>query len=264
MFFRGKICWVTGAGSGIGAAISKQLVNEGATVILSGRKMDKLLAVQQTIDPSAKNTFVQVLDLSEAKNFNALTEKIISQTGEIDYLINNAGISQRAKAIETDETVLRRLMEVNFFGTVALTQSVLKSMIPQRKGCIICISSLAGKFGYPMRAGYCASKHALQGYFETLRTEIAAYNIKVLMVSPGLINTEISKNALLADGKTYNKMDEGQAKGMTAAKCVAKIISAIKRDKKDIVIGNKELLLYYIKRFCQPLFFWLVKRLPNK
>jgi len=264
LFFKEKVCWVTGAGSGIGAALSEQLVKEGATVILSGRKVDKLHQVQQKIDPETINTIVQVLDLSQSDNFDSITEKLIMETGGIDYLINNAGISQRSKAIETEESVLRKLMEINFFGTITLTRAVLKSMIAKQKGHITCISSLAGKFGYPLRAGYCASKHALQGYFETLRTEIADYNIEVLMVSPGLINTEISKNALLADGNTYNKMDEGQAKGMPVETCAIKIIKTIKQGKKDVVIGNKELLLYYIKRFCQPLFFWLVKRLPAK
>lgn len=260
MFFKGKICWVTGAGSGIGAAVSEQLVKEGATVILSGRKVDKLLAVQQQIDSAMKQTIIQILDLSDSVSFDELANKINTKIGGVDYLINNAGISQRSQAIETDETVLRKLMEVNFFGTIALSQAVLKNMLSAKKGHITCVSSLAGKFGYPQRAGYCASKHALQGYFETLRTEIADYNIKVLMVSPGLINTEISKNALLGNGHSYNKMDEGQAKGMSAEKCASIIIKAIKKDKKDIVIGGKELLLYYIKRLCKPLFFWLVKR----
>jgi len=264
LFLKEKICWVTGAGSGIGAALSEQLVKQGATVILSGRKVDSLVAVQQKIDAAEKNTIIQVLDLSETDNFDEIVKNLNKQTGGIDYLINNAGISQRSKAIETSENVLRKLMEVNFFGTIALTQAVLRNMILLKRGHIICISSLAGKFGYPKRAGYCASKHALQGYFETLRTEIADYNINVLMVSPGLINTEISKNALLADGSVYDKMDEGQAKGMAVEKCAVKIIKAVRLGKKDIVIGNKELLLYYIRRFCQPLFFWLVNRLPSK
>lgn len=264
MFFKGKVCWVTGAGSGIGAALSEQLVKEGATVILSGRKVDKLHQIQQKIDSDTNNTIIQVLDLAQSENFDSILQKLSIEIGGIDYLINNAGISQRSKAIETEENVLRKLMEVNFFGTIALTKAVLKNMVAQQKGHITCISSLAGKFGFPLRAGYCATKHALQGYFETLRTEIADNNISVLMVSPGLINTEISKNALLADGNAYNKMDEGQAKGMAVEKCAAKIIKAIKQGRKDVVIGNKELLLYYIKRFCQPLFFWLVKRLPAK
>jgi len=146
VFFKGKICWVTGAGSGIGAALSEQLTKKGATVILSGRKLDKLLQIQQKIDPTANNTIIQVLDLSNTDSFDKLVKKINAKTGGIDYLINNAGISQRAKAIETEEIVLRKLMEVNFFGTIALTRSVLKNMLAQQKGHITCISSLAGKF----------------------------------------------------------------------------------------------------------------------
>jgi short-subunit dehydrogenase len=193
----------------------------------------------------------------------AVIKEIIAVAGRVDILVNNAGMSQRSYAIETPLDNDRKIMELNFFSQVSITKMILPLMIHQKSGHIIQISSIVGKFGFPMRTSYSASKHAVQGFFESLRTELMDENIFVTIVSPGRIHTNISRNALTGDGSLHDEMDDGQANGMHATVCAQKIIKAIKSNRKEILIGNKELIMVYIRRFLPFLYYKLVKNIKN-
>jgi short-subunit dehydrogenase len=178
----------------------------------------------------------------------------------VDILINNGGISQRSLAMKTPLDVDRMIMETNFFGTVSLTKAILPSMTERRSGRIAVISSLVGKFGTPLRSTYSASKHALHGFFESLRAEVWGLGIGVTLVCPGFIRTNISINALTGDGSPQGSMDEAQAHGMPPDACARKIIAAVKKGKPEVYIGGKELMGVYIKRFAPGLFGRIIRK----
>jgi dehydrogenase/reductase SDR family protein 7B len=157
--------------------------------------------------------FVLPLDLEKEGSFDDLTKIVLEQYGKIDLLINNAGISQRSLAIQTSIAVDERLMKVNYLGTVALTKAVLPYMVAQKGGKIVTITSAVGKFGSPWRSGYSASKHALHGFFDSLRAEVYDDNIKVLLVCPGFVHTQVSINALNENGESTQQMDTATQKG---------------------------------------------------
>ena len=167
----------------------------------------------------------------------------------LDVLVNNAGISQRALAHETVLEVDRRVMEVDFFAPVALTKAVLPSMLEGGAGHIAVVSSLVGKFGTPRRSAYAASKHALHGFFDSLRAEVHAAGLRVTLICPGYVRTDISRNALRADGTLHETMDAGQQNGLTPERCAAKILRAIEREKDEVFFGGQEAVAVYIKRF---------------
>ena len=254
----GKIVWVTGASSGIGAEIAKQAASAGASVILSARNEAKLQEVQASLK-NPKNHLVLPLDLNESENFGSLVDMVIAKYDRIDVLVNNGGLSQRSEVHETPMEVDRKIMEVNYFGNVALTKLVLPIFRKQKYGQFIVISSIAGKFGFFLRSAYSASKHALHGFYESLMLEEEKNNIKVLIVCPGKINTQISVNALNSEGKTHGVMDHNQETGMPVDECVRQLFQAVKREKKEVLIGNKEIKAVTLKRFL-PRLFWKVIR----
>lgn len=256
--WKGKIVWVTGASSGIGAEIAKQAASAGAKVILSARNEAKLQEVQNSLENS-KNHLVLPLDLSESENFDSLVDVVIAKYNRIDVLVNNGGLSQRSEVHETPMEVDRRIMEVNYFGNVALTKLVLPIFRKQKSGQFIVISSIAGKFGFFLRSAYSASKHALHGFYESLMLEEEKNNVKVLIACPGKINTEISINALNSEGKTHGVMDHNQETGMPVDECVRQLFNAVKKEKKEVLIGNKEIKAVTLKRFA-PRLFWKVIR----
>lgn len=256
--WKDKIVWVTGASSGIGAEIAKQAAEAGAKVILSARNEVKLQEVQQTIQNSDQH-LVLPLDLNQSDNFSALVDQVLAKYGRIDALVNNGGLSQRSEVHETPMDVDRRIMEVNYFGNVALTKAVLPIFRKQKSGRFIVISSIAGKFGFFLRSAYSASKHALHGFYESLMLEEEKNNIKVLLVCPGKINTDISVNALNSEGKTHGVMDHNQATGMSVEECVRQLFKAVEKDMKEVLIGNKEIKAVTLKRFL-PKLFWKVIR----
>ncbi len=260
MDFTNKTIWITGASSGIGEALALEAAAQGANVVLSARNETKLIQVQSACKKLGSKAMVLPLDLAQADQFSTLAEQVIRQFKQIDILINNGGISQRSLATETPIEVDRKIMEINFFGNIALTKAVLPFMLAQKSGHIVTISSIVGKFGFPLRSTYSASKHALHGFYETLRAEIKDDNIQVSIVIPGRIKTQVSVNAISKDGKAHNQMDEGQADGLSAEACAKKILKGIARGKKEILVGRKELLLVHIRRFMP----WLYYRIVNK
>jgi len=257
--FENKIAWIIGASSGIGEEVASQLNRGGATVVLSARKTEKLEEVKAKLThPEAAH--IIPLDLEDTTSFEAKVEELIAKYGRCDYLFNNGGLSQRGEASETALAVDRRIMEINYFGNIALTKALLPHFQKQKSGHIIVISSIAGKFGFYLRSAYAASKHALQGFYESLLLEEAKNNINVTIAYPGKINTDISKSALTAEGDAHGVMDHNQETGMSVEECVQKLLKAVKKNKKSVLIGNKEIGAVYLKRFVPALFWKVIKK----
>jgi dehydrogenase/reductase SDR family protein 7B len=257
--FEKKVVWITGASSGIGAELAKQCAAAGATVILSGRNQASLEEVRSLLYQPEKH-LVLPLDLEHSENFSELTHRVIDNVQRVDFLFNNGGISQRGTAFETDEAVDRRIMEVNYFGNIALAKAVLPFMRAQGSGHIVVLSSIAGKFGFFLRSAYSASKHALHGFYESLMLEEEANGIKVTIACPGKINTNISVNALNSSGQSHGVMDHNQETGMTAAECARIMLTAVLNGKKEVLIGNKEIKAVTLKRFFPGLFWKIIRK----
>ncbi|MEX2597210.1 MAG: SDR family NAD(P)-dependent oxidoreductase [Salibacteraceae bacterium] len=263
-YWKHKTVWITGASSGIGEALSQQLAARGAHLILSSRSEEKLNQVCSTL-PNSNMHKVLALDVSNQEDLERVLSDSKKITKTVDVLINNAGISQRALTWEANQQSERLIMETNFFGSIRLAKEVLPNMILRNFGLIINISSVVGKFGFPLRSSYAASKHALHGYFDTLRAEAQAEkkNINVLMVCPGRIATNISLSAVVADGSKQNEMDPGLSNGLTPEYCAKRIIKAAEKGKSEIYIG-KEQLLIYLKRYFPGIFRKLVSKFKPK
>jgi short-subunit dehydrogenase len=249
MDFHARRVWITGASSGIGEALALAFHRAGAKLVLSARREDELKRVQSACG-GEPDTRILPMDVTNAEELPEKTRLALSMLGGIDVLILNAGITQRSRTRETDESVYRRLMEVNFFGPEAMARAVLPSMLEQKSGHMVVISSVAGKFGVPMRSGYSATKFALHGFFEALRAEEERNGVHVTMVCPGYIRTEISLSALRGDGRKHAKMDSELAQGMPADECARQILQGVARKKKEIVVAApREKMLVYLKRF---------------
>lgn len=247
MNFAGKVVWITGASSGIGEALALAFAKEGSRLVLSARRKEELERVAKSLGQKTE-CLILPLDLSEISNVNSLTHQVIDRFGRIDILVNNGGISQRSLAEETPLNIDRKIMEVNYFGQIALTKSVLPHMLKQGEGQIVTVTSIAGKFGFWFRSAYSASKHALHGFFEALRMETEEKGIKVLIAVPGKIQSNISVNALKGDGSKHNLMDQSQSEGMPAAECARIILDAIRSNKEEILIGGREIKAVWLKR----------------
>ncbi len=261
MNYEHKIVWITGASSGIGKAMAEEYARKGAFVILSSRNVEKLQAIKDGIGNQGA---VVPLDLSDENSIMRAVEAVMKQYGKVDILVNNGGISQRSLVVETPLEVDRKLFEVNYFGNIALTKAVLPYMIKNKGGSIGVISSITGKFGFPLRASYAASKHALHGFYETLRAETQDHGINVTIICPGRIKTDISINALNKRGEPSGEMDPGQANGMPAEKCAAKIVRAIEKNKKEVLVGGTDILMVYIRRFLPFLYYKIVSKIDPK
>lgn len=261
MDFSGKNIWITGASSGIGKATAIELSKENALLILSGRNESSLRDTAQACEKSGSRVIVLPFDLADEDSVQGATGELLSKGIIPDCLLHCGGISQRSFASETPLRVDRQIFEVNFFGTVALTKAVLPAMVENGGGLIAVTSSVVGKFGFPYRSAYSASKHALHGFFESLRTENKSKNIRVSVIIPGRIRTAISVNAVGRDGTAHGKMDDGQAHGMDPEKCARIIVRKLKKEQKEILVGGKEIIMVYIRRFIPKLFYYLSSKL---
>ncbi len=257
--FQDKVVWITGASSGIGEELTRQLADAGAKIVLSARSLDKLEVIKSELPHNDFHTIIQ-MDLNNNVSFKELADRVIEKYGKIDYLFNSGGVSQRSEASTTSMEVDRRIMEINYFGNIALTKAVLPHMQKEQSGHIIVTSSIAGKFGFYLRSAYSASKHALHGFYESVLLEEAKNNIYVTIACPGKINTPISKNALTEDGSAHGKMDHNQATGMSAEECVKQLLVATVKKKKEVLIGNKEIKAVTLKRFFPALFWKVIKK----
>ncbi|MEQ8924813.1 MAG: SDR family oxidoreductase [Fulvivirga sp.] len=259
MNLKNKVVWLTGASSGIGEALAYALSEKGCKLIISARRESELERVKSSC-AAPENVKILFLDLSDAETLKTKVSDAVSLYGSIHILINNGGISQRSLAANTSLEVDRKLMEINYFGTIALTKYLLPHFKKQDGGHIAVVTSLVGKFGTPYRSGYAASKHALHGFFDALRAEVYHDNIRITMVCPGFVKTNVSVNALTEDGTNLNKMDDAQANGMPANVFARKMIRAIEKNKAEVNIGGKEVYGVYLKRFFPALFNTIVRR----
>lgn len=254
-----RVTWVTGASSGIGEALVHALDERGDRVVLSARREERLHEVRAACRHPERHLVVP-LDLARPETFASATERVLEHFGRIDLLIHNGGVSQRSLAEETDLAVDRRLMEVNFFGTVGLTKAVLPSMFERREGRIVVVSSLVGKLGTPYRSSYAAAKHALHGFFESMAAEVHDRGVRVTMACPGFVRTAVSINALTADGTPLGEMDRAQERGMAPERCAEKILRAVDRGRAEVLIGGKEVFAVYLGRFLPGVLRWLLRR----
>jgi short-subunit dehydrogenase len=250
----GKTVWITGASSGIGEQLVYACARRGAKLIISSNQEQQLKTVQSNCEKMGSSCFVIPFDLSVAEQVNSAGLAVINKFKTIDILINNGGISQRASVLETSVETIRKIMEINFMSAVILSKLLLPQMIENGGGVIAATSSITGKFGFPLRSAYAASKHAVLGFFETLRLENKANNIQVTVAIPGRVQTDISVNAVTGKGAVYGKMDDGQSGGISAEACAEQYIKAIEKNKKEVLIGGKELMMVHIKRFFPALF----------
>jgi dehydrogenase/reductase SDR family protein 7B len=231
-----RVAWITGASSGIGAALSVALARAGWELVLSGRRPAALSTVA---DMAGGSPLILPFEATAYDALPGIVARATAWRGRIDMLVNNAGISQRSLALDTGFKVYRSLMEVDFFAPLRLTQLVAPGMVERRSGRLVAISSLAGRTGSPLRSGYCAAKHALLGYFEALRAELeVAYNVGVTTVLPGSVRTNISTNALQADGSIRGVSDANIDAGMDPARVADIIIDGLNRNLREIVVAE--------------------------
>lgn len=249
MNLNNKTIWITGASSGIGEACAYLYAEMGLNLILTASREDRLEEVRRKCIDLGTQCVSLPYDLSDLTNIDSLTDKAIGAFGQIDIVFLNAGISQRSKILDTDNVVNDKIMTVNFFAPVKITKRLLPEMIKKGGGTIAVTTSISGKFGFPLRSAYASSKFALYGFFETLQAEYYDENVRVVIVCPGRVKTNISYNALEADGRKHAQMDDGQNSGISPKKAAKKIVKAIEKRKPEVYVGGKELLMVLIKRF---------------
>ncbi|HEX6087109.1 MAG TPA: SDR family oxidoreductase [Thermoanaerobaculia bacterium] len=238
-----KTVWITGASSGIGEALAVAWSREGARVILSARNAAELERVRAScVEPSRH--VVLPFDVRDASAI-ALAAR---EAGEVDILVPSAGVSQRSLAAETSLDIDREIMEINYFGAIALTKAVLPSMLARRSGHLVPISSVIGYVGVPLRSAYAASKHALHGFFNTLRAETHQHGIRVTIVCPGYVRTKVSENALTGDGTPHGRLDDTHANAMLPEEAASVIVRGVAAGKREVHVGGKEIHAIRLQR----------------
>ena len=264
MELNNKIIWITGASSGIGEALAYESIANGAKIVLSARREEELKRVASNCKTAAENILILPLDLENTSNIQEKVDLVKKKFGRIDVLINNSGMGHRTKAVNTSTEIDRRVMEVNFFGTINLTKAVAREMQEQKNGKIVVISSIMGKYGLPLYSTYSASKHALYGYFESLRQELYKDNVKVLIVRPGFINTDVSTKLLTETGKEYGIKSESQNKGTSPADCAKGILRAIKGNRDHKFVGGYEIFSVFVKQYFPGMFYKLMRKMTKE
>ena len=262
MSFTNKTVIITGASSGIGAATAKRFISMGAKVILVARNKQKMEEIFGDYDSS--KYCIYPFDLNDLDRINAFVLEIIQKEGPIDIVFNNAGISQFGYFEDSNLAVLEKIMKLDYFSVVAFTKAILPHMIDKQSGHIVTNSSVAGLIPSRNRTAYSSAKFALHGFFDSLRSEIARHNIYVTLVAPGKVQTDIGKNALTESGNPYGKDDRGHAIGLSADAAAKKIISAIKRKKRQAIIAKWNDIAWlglFLRKYFPWLYFELAKRI---
>ncbi len=260
MNFQDKVVWITGASSGIGEGLVYAFAQQKAKLAISSRNQVELERVKDNCPPEAVIEIFP-LDIADFDQVPRVAEQIIEHFGILDILINNAGISQRELAQDTLLDVDRKLMEVNYLGTVAVTKAVLPTFIRQRFGQIVVMSSVLGKYGAPHRSTYSASKHALHGFFDSLRPELKRYRVDITLLCPGYVRTNVTINALRGDGTPNSVMAESTAGGVDPVKFAERALKIIHKRKPEAYLGGKEAFAIYIKRFLPGLHRRIMNRI---
>jgi dehydrogenase/reductase SDR family protein 7B len=253
-----KVIWITGASSGIGEAMAVAASRRGAKVILTARRANELERVKGLCANPAQAA-VLPLDLLKLGDPAATVRDAEKFFGPIDVLVNNAGISQRSRVLETSLEVYRQIFELDFFATVALTKAVLPGMVQRKAGHVVVVSSVVGYISSPLRSGYAAAKHALHGFYDAARAEHWRDGVKFTLACPGYVKTDVSVNAVTGTGGKHGKVDPSIARGVEPSACAEKIWRAVEKDKDEVLVG-REALVVYLKRFFPALFSFAVNR----
>ncbi len=260
----GKVVFITGASSGIGRALAIEFAKLQCKLFLTGRNVAELEQTAAACRNYTNDIYIEKLDVAISNDIIAAVEKVLYIYGKVDILINNAGISQRSLVAETPIDIDRKLMEVNYFGTIAVTKALLPNFEKLGSGHIVVISSMVGLFGFNSRSAYAASKHALHGFFETLQIEQPIKNLYTTIICPGRIQTNISLSAITATGQVHGQMDAGQANGIPVYICAQKIIKAMLQKKYLYIIAKEEKWLWRIKKLSLNLFIRIARNVkPN-
>ncbi|XP_071965597.1 dehydrogenase/reductase SDR family protein 7-like [Antedon mediterranea] len=265
-----KVVVITGASSGVGEACAHAFYRCGCKVILCSRRRNELERVKEQLmslqlEIETYTPVVVPLDLENTDDIRVRAIEILECFGRVDVLINNGGISFRGTARETDIDIDKKIMNINYFGAVALTKVLLNSMIFEGSGHIIAVSSIQGRMAIPYRTAYTASKYALQAFFDSLRAEVADNNINVTVVSPSYINTNLSLHAVCSDGSAHGVMDSTTAKGMSSKYVANQIVKAVVTKRKDLMLGPIDhKLAVHLRNLLPSLYFWIMKMRARK
>ncbi len=254
--FKNKVVWITGASSGIGEALSYELARQGALLILSARNESRLKQVKEKLPLNSEKARIIALDLELLDELSQKVEMALSQFGRVDYFISNAGLAIKDFAINTPLEIDKKLMSVNYFASIAIVKSLLPHFIERNQGHIVVTSSLSGKYGVPKIAAYAASKHALHGFYETLRSEINDYNIYITIIIPGIIKTRITAHALTGTGEKFGKIDKTFQNAYPPDLAAKKIVIAILKKKESAFVGGTEGITLFLNRLSP----WLLRR----
>lgn len=260
-YFENKRIWITGASSGIGEALAWQLSSAGAKVIISSHEPIELERTKKEAGNTPHEIKIISFDLSDPKSVIEAADRVIAEFGGVDFLFNNGGVSTRTTALETSLDIDRKVMQINYFAGITLAKKLLPGMTDRGFGHIVATSSISGKFGFPLRSAYAASKHALHGFYESVWAELQDKGIRTTLVCPGRVKTNISLHALDKDGKAYGKMSAGQAGGISPETCARRILKAVQKNKREILVGGKELIMPRIKQYFPRLFYRLVTKI---
>jgi len=261
---KNKVVWITGASSGIGEALTYAYAQQGARLILSARNKRALEKVRENCGQAKSAIQILALDLSRLSTLNKKAKQAVKIFGKIDIMVHNAGVASRDLATNIDISTDQKIMNTNYFGPIMLTKALLPAMVQQKSGSFLVVSSVSGIYGVPKLSAYSASKHALHGFFESLRAEVNKDNIKITMVVPGFVRTNITVNALNGDGSKYGKMMQVQEKGLDPSHVANMILAAAFRNKEEVMIGKLELLGVYCKRLFPSLFSKIIRNHPMK
>jgi len=257
--YHDKVVWITGASSGIGEALAYEFARQGARLVLSARRADTLEAVRQRCErPEAH--LVLPLDMSDTPSLPGKVDEVLTAFAQIDLLVNNAGISQRSLVKDTGLDVDRRIMEVDFFGPVALTKAVLPHMLERGQGQLAVVSSVAGLVATPYRSAYAAAKHAVAGFFNALRAEVHDAGLRVAVIYPGYVQTNITLHALEGDGSAHGVLDQKLKDGMPADVFAARVVAELAAGESHIVVaGTQEKFAVYLGRVSPGLLARLIR-----
>ena len=261
--FNDKVCWITGASSGIGASLAQELSLTGAKLILSARNVEGLEKVRSACLHPEKVTIL-AFDMEDEESLPEFTMKAWDVFKGIDYVFLNAGLAVRDWVLDLEIRMFKKVMAVNFFSAVIITKTLLPFMIEKKHGHFVITSSQSGKHGIPKLSAYSSSKHALHGFFETLRAEYFKDGIRVTMIVPGLVRTDITIHSLRGDGSTSGKMQAAVAGGISPVTCARKMIKVVAEEKNESYIGGMEIYSIWLKRFFPALLDSVIRNHPMK
>ena len=242
-----KVVIITGGSSGIGKALAEKFGQEGSKIVITGRRLEPLNQAKKALNAKGIDVLAIQADHSQEADNQSMAKQTVSHFGKIDVLINNAGISMRALFEDVDLEVIKKVMDINFWGVLYATKYCLPSII-ENKGSVVGVSSIAGYRGLPARTGYSASKFALNGFLEVLRTEMLKKDVHVLTACPGFTSSNIRKVALAKDGSTQGESPRDEGKMMSAEECARRIYNSTKKRKKHLILTSQGILTVWLNK----------------